>query len=231
MEKTTLNKLTELCNLLDSEKIIICYGDFLLNTITDNIIKYKISKNKIKFIHLDIKIKLQNQLTNIFSTSSLIDNTIIYIVDNAEFLKKTDYDFLKRFKTKLLETTKSIILCSMNKINYFGFKQLQIGEVYSNKISLQYLIIDLFTNINREYVLNTFLSQSISLSYLLKIITYNLNFFYNINDMNYNIDIINNLTRFLYKISTKIFLRYLIYSFKIGTIKKAIRYPPKDEKK
>lgn len=233
MEKQILNKLTELCNLIDSEKIILCYGDFLLETLYYGLNHFKLSKYPIKLVYLDaLKEKPSQILISACNTASLMKNELIYIIDNIEALNKKEIDFLIGFKAEIKNSSKSIILCSLvlnEKIT--GIKKIKLGEIYSDEISLSTAVLNLMCNPDRKKVLSIFESVEYSLQYLLSLLSYNIHFFYKESGIFMNLKVIEIAQTFLYKVSEPIFYQYLIYNWKVSNVRKSIRYPPKKEVK
>lgn len=231
MKKEQLNKFTELCNKLDSDTIIYCYGDFILQDLIKALQTLKLSDNPIKSIVYDAnEIKLSDVLSSTVLAGGLTQYDYIYIIDNAEFLNKKEIDFLLKFKPHLKNASKLIILCSLVLDTRFNmFKKIKLGEIYDSKLQIQLIFAHIVNNPNRKQVINVLKNNEFSLQYLLSLLSYNLTFLYNDSNLIYNQKIIEKAFSFLFKVSTEIFLNFLIYNLRVSNVRKTLRFLPKLE--
>jgi len=234
LNKKTINTLTEICNILNREKMILVFGDFLLETLYFGLNSFKHGLNKIKIVYIDsIEDKPDSIISTASITSSHFKNYIIYVVDNVDHLTKKQSTQLLKIKEDIENNNKSIICCSMalNKVNPLlknGVKKIKLGNYYDNKMNLKKYVYQLFNNTNREEVLEHFTSTNINIKYFLKLAMHNISQFYekDIQSMQHNISVIQTTNTFLYKTTTEYVLKYLIFGIHTINIKRVVRFPP-----
>jgi hypothetical protein len=232
-EKKILNAYTSLCNLIDKEKIVVCYGDFVLDVMKEAITKLKLSKKDISFVYYDCHDKNPVDVFASFSVSSFGSQSIIYLFDNAEDIKKKDADFIMKYKYSIANSSKMAILCCLEYDKLADplkkLRKFQIGEIYTEQLTYQQLILEIFNNENRNEAIAKITETDLSINYLLQLMSYNLNFFYpDLKQFQYNNKVLQIVSANLYKTDQDKLLTYLVYAIKITTIKRALKYPPRE---
>ncbi len=239
LDKKTINILTEICNILDREKVLICYGDFMLETLQFGLNSFKYNKDtKTKLIYIDaITDKPEDSIATSSITSSLFNSYIIYIIDNIDMLNKKSVKFLMEIQDRIYTSNKSIICCTMllNKVDLQlknKYKKIQLGKYSSDKLTLKYFVYLLFNEVNRDKVISIFKQNKMPNAYFLGLISYNLHSFYSSDaELHHNMEILEKTNSMLYKVSNQLLLNYFVNLFQTTTIKRAIRFPSKINKK
>jgi hypothetical protein len=232
MERAIVNKITELCNCIDREKVVICYGDILLDDFIGGITKFRISKHPLKVNYYDcVETKPSNTLSNLCITDSLTKTDIFYILDNIEVLNQKEVNFIVKMKERLRESSKVVVLLTLNldKIHqgFSSIKKLKVGNI-DVESSLSHVIQIFFNEPIREKALHLIQNCEYPLSYLMTLISYNLPFFSRDEyPFLHNSIVLETTSKLMYKTDETTILRYLVYAFIPSELRKAIRYPPK----
>jgi len=226
----SLKIITDICNCIRNEKLIYVFGDFQLNLLKENIVKTLKTKKQIKFIYINNK-KPSIQLQNSVFSKSLIQSDTIYLVDNIESVNKKEIDFFKNFKKKLIESSKSIILISNTYDKRFNFlRRFQLGKLLKSE-TITEIISFLLHEINREKLILKLSQPKIPLQYIFIMLSYNLPFFYQDNELYHNSNLLLYLSSKLYKCKSKFIINFFAYKFIATKIKRSIKFPPRTKKK
>jgi hypothetical protein len=235
MDKQLRNTLTEMCNLLDTEKMIICYGDCTIEFIVSALNQFKLAANPIKCNVIDYNNeKPSDALSNLINTGGLIQNEIIYLIDNCESISKAEIAFLIKLKTQLQQSSKSVILLMLNleklPTDFQSFRKFKVGTVNQDE-TLQSIVLQFFNETNREKCIFALQNTEYPLQYIITLIAYNIPFFYT-NDIliQNNLSVLNTAGRYLYKVDTEKVLRHLCQLFVPTNVKKVLRFPPRNKK-
>jgi len=235
LDKKTLNTLTEICGILDREKILLIFGDFLLETLYFGLNSFRHHEKEVKLIYIDaLNESVIDFISNASITSNHFKKYIIYIVDNCENMKSKEIEVLRNFKKELENVDKAVICCTLslnlvNKAFKIGFKRLKLGNDVSNELSLRNYVYLLFNNNDKEYVYEILKNAKFSVGFFISVISFNIFHFFekDIEKLYFNIAIVEKCNSLLYKTSDKLLLRFLVYSFKTTKIKRVIRFPEK----
>lgn len=241
LDKDTINKLTEICNILDRERVLLVFGDFLLETLYFGLksFKYSRGKSKIKIIYIDaIETKPEVAISTAVTTSTHLNNYIVYVIDNVDRLNVKSAKYLLKLRETLKGSNKSVVCCTMNiKSVTESFRTVvrrtRLGIVSTNEMTLKNYVYLLFNDNDKRKVLEILSNAKLSETYFISLITHNLPHFYknNPNDLYHNIHVLEVANRLLYKATTKMLWKYIVSSFITTDIKRTIRFPPKKDKK
>jgi len=239
IDKKVVNTLTEICNVLDAERMVVVFGDFMLDTLTYGLQSYKYdSNNRVKISYIDcIEQNPVEILANSANTKSHFNTYIIYVVDNIEVLKKKDVDKLCKLKQELQGGRKSIVCCCLNidEINpafRSCFRKFRLGNYENEDVSIKNLIYALFNNEDRKEALELLENADFSALSLINTAAHNLPHFYeDPAGFESNLKVLEKAIRFMYKASNELFWNYIVKSWTITKVKRVIRFPVKIEQK
>lgn len=234
LDKTKLNTLTEICNVLDREKIVVVFGDFLLDDLTFGLKSFKFEeKRRVKLICLDANDTIAiNDLNSISITSSHLNSYIIYVIDNVDQLKKKDIDGLIKLKSNLEGSNKSIVCCALSIDDLqpqikMAFKRFRFGETNNNELTIKNYVYALFNEPNRKKAFELINNAEFGEKYFLSVVIHNIPHFFekDFDGLSHNIEIIEKANSLLYKVTTELLWRFVVFRFKPTTIKRVIRFP------
>lgn len=240
LDKPMINHLTEICNKLDTEKIIIAYGDFTLQTLYFGLKNFKITKYaniSVQYIDCLVK-KPSDELRYAITTKSLFNQYIIYVIDNLESLDKKEVSFLTKILQDLYNSNKAIIGCCMSVENIhqdlLKFKKIKLGECETTQYPLQKAILSLFNEKEQRNKVFEPLSaiEDGQLHYLLAMMVYNIPSFYqNQTTIQHNFEVCRITESLLYKIDTDKLVTYLVYGIIPTLTKRVVQFPISMKKK
>lgn len=239
LDKTKLNTLTEICNNLDREKIVVIFGDFLLDDLVFGLKSFKFEeKRNVKIICLDaIDSVAISELNNVSITSSHLNSYIIYVIDNVDLLKKKEIDGLIKLKSDLQYSNKSIVCCALSIDDLqqqlkIAFKRYRFGDSSNNELTLKNYVYALFNEVNRKKVFELFNNAEFGIPYFLSVVIHNIPHFFekDLGGLNQNIQIVEKVNSLLFKVSTELLWRFLVFRFKPTTTRRALRFPSNNQR-
>jgi hypothetical protein len=235
IDKDILKSLTELCIILNKEKIVIMYGDFMLKTLDFGLRQFFITNNKpldIQYIDCATNGNITEYFGNSVTIRSHLNHYIVYILDNINTLKYKHVDFLLKQKDRLFGHDKAIVCCCINSTKLSAslqkLRRIKMGEEYKEQNNYQRAVYHIFSNPNRVQAYETITGLKINEHYLMKLLGFNLTTFFDIDEVIYNSELINKCCEFVYKTKKQNIYKMLVFGFKTTNRKKAVRFPPSE---
>lgn len=232
LDQLTINKLTELCNIIESQHYIIVYGDFMLETLEFGLKNFKITKySSVQIRYLDCSEQsISEHLNNSILLATHTNSYIVYICDNAESLKSRDIKWLTTHQKQFLESNKTLIFSYLTsekiQATMTTCPKIRLGESYSAQLNYQQVLLSFFTNPQRSEVAQLLESYSDRLNYIMNLINYNLFSFFPEN-YNTNLAFLKTISRYIHKSDDDKVIQALSYGFIPAKAKHIIRFPPK----
>lgn len=237
INKKFLNKITELMNIIDREKVVICHGDFDLKPLLFSIENFKFEdSNQLQIIYVDaVEKNPSSVIAGSITVKPMFKKYVFYIVDNIDSLNAKESKLILEYKKRLMEYDKYMVCCALDisKVNrelYKGLKKIKLGPYKEEKNILQKCVLRLFCDKNRERVFQYIINNKIPLNYLFSMLSFNLPLFFKDDTILLkNQKVIEVTAAKLYKTTSELVLSYLAYSLTPTNRKRKVQYIPKIE--
>jgi hypothetical protein len=239
ISKKTINALTSICNKLETEKIVLVYGDVVANILRVGLHKYFVHEKEkltIKIIDCVLTPNLRNYFKTSLTIRSHFDEYIIYIVNNIQKIDSTNVSFLIDSKNELFGHDKAIICCApiLNNVNVFlraTLKSIKIGREYTKNTQFTKIVKCLIKFTDREKSFNYLVNCGVNIHYIFKLVSYNMRIFFTGKQYEENIALMNRLSKYIYKSHESMIFFSLVHGLHKSKKKRTIIYPPKLLKK
>jgi len=237
IEQTTINQFTAMCNHLTDSHSAIGYGDIPLKIIEQSLRKYLIDLENPKIKYLDCIEDDLGDLPNLITAGSLIQTTLIILVDNIDHASKSDISSLLKTIKLMPDSEKYLILLAIDPTAISPpilsvCRKFKIGAVSSDLLSIQEIVQTIFTEQNREKVFHALKNMEYPLIYILSVLAYNLpNFFQGKASMINNTMILSMLSQNCNKMDEEILFRYIQFGIQPALNKRVVQFPPRIDKK
>ena len=235
LTKQTVNKLTEICNSILKERILILFGDIFLETLQAGLYSFLQVPN-LKVQYLDCQQEnLKEYLSNTLITSSLFKHTILYVCDFFEFLSRDVCFYLVNKKPDIQQSNRLIIgLCyDTGKLNpglFSRFRKIRVNTPTDDHFHLQRCVTAVFTDTDRTRAMSYLAMNTDWLEYLFTLLVFNLPQFYtNIRDIQHNSNILHITHTFFKYLPTSRIIALLVTGIILATKKRVVIFPPKKE--
>ena len=237
IEQTTINQFTAMCNHLTDSHSAIGYGDIPLKIIEQSLRKYLIDLENPKIKYLDCIEDDLGDLPNLITAGSLIQTTLIILVDNIDHASKSDISSLLKTIKLMPDSEKYLILLAIDPTAISPpilsvCRKFKIGAVSSDLLSIKEIVQTIFTEQNREKVFHALKNMEYPLIYILSVLAYNLpNFFQGKASMINNTMVLDMLSQNCNKIDADLLFRYIQFGIQPALNKRVVQFPPRMDKK
>lgn len=236
LTKQSINKLTEICNTLLKERILILFGDIFLETLQAGLYSFLQVKN-LKVQYLDCQQEdLKEYLSNTLITSSLFKHTVLYVCDFFESLSRDVCFYLVNKKVDIQQSNRLVIgLCyDTGKLNpglFSKFRKIRVNTPTDDRFHLQRCVTAVFTDTNRSRAMSYLAMDSDWLEYLFTLLAFNLPHFYsNLQEIQHNTTILHLAHSFFKYLPQSRVISLLVTGIILAKRKRVVLFPPKKEK-
>ena len=218
--------LMKMKNELPEKKIAYCYGDFPLD-------QMKKVFTKVKFLYYNCSNHKPSEILprTLLSGSIFQGVKLIYIFDNVDILKKKDIEYLTKLKDDMDETSKCVILLSVNlDKNFKKFPKYKLGVLPNKPDSINTTLKKLMSITDPNKKITYMGNIKYPIGYIFGMLAYNLPYFYRGEDLECNADIITLVGSKLFKVKIDKLITLFCYSFINTTVNRNIKFPLKKKK-
>ena len=231
-----LKQLRQLREIVEDKHIAITVGDFTLSQL--DIMFRSMNVYKFKTIYIDCSISDISKTMQIATNmSGHFEHTIIYILDNIEFLRKDGIKYMLKIMRDIQNSNRYIVCSSLQ---YHKIKEsikmklnvVRLGPELKAKDDIRRLVGVLYHESDRAKATDILTSSKIGEKYFFSLASYNLFNFYSKDMVSFdnNLRVLETAGGLLYKIDTKTLWKYVVYSFNTTDVKRAVAFPPRKDK-